>query len=146
MGAWGYGPFDNDGAWDCIGALPEGDPAGVAARLEGAMAEVTDNDEYIENPDAQGAVAAAVLIAGRLGASVEDNRIAELLASRPFTATEELRVQALGTLDRLQEPEINEWHELWLEADALDKVLELLHPYREVLARPDLGTTPAASG
>jgi hypothetical protein len=146
MGAWGYGPFDSDGAWDCIGALPEGDPAGVAARLEGAMAEVTDNDEYIENPEAQGAVAAAVLIANRLGAPVGDDRIAELLASRPFEATDELQAQARRTLDRLQEPESNEWHELWLDADALDKVLELLHPYRDILARPDLGTAPAANG
>jgi hypothetical protein len=140
MGAWGYGPFENDGAWDCVGALPEDDPAAVAAGLERAMAEVVANDEYIENPEAQGAVAAAVLIANRLGAPVANDRIAALLASRPFEATDDLRALALRTLDRLREPEINEWHELWLEVDALDQVLALLRPYRDVLARPNANT------
>jgi hypothetical protein len=140
MGAWGYGPFENDGAWDCVGALPEDDLAAVAAGLERAMAEVVANDEYIENPEAQGAVAAAVLIANRLGAPVANDRIAALLASRPFEATDDLRALALRTLDRLREPEINEWHELWLEVDALDQVLALLRPYRDVLARPNANT------
>ncbi len=136
MGAWDYGPFDNDGAWDCVGALAENDPAKVAEQLRAAMAEVLDNDEYIENPEAQGAVAAAVLIANRLGAPAENERIAEILETRAFEATEELRSLALRTLDRLRDPEINEWHYLWLDAGSLEKVLELLAPYREVLARP----------
>lgn len=136
MGAWDYGPFDNDGAWDCIGALAQDDPAKVAEQLTEAMREVLDNEDYIENPEAQGAVAAAVLIANRLGAPAADKRIAELLEAHPFTATEDLRVQALRTLDRLREPDTNEWHDLWLDAGALEKVLELLAPYREVLARP----------
>lgn len=136
MGAWDYGPFDNDGAWDCIGSLAEGDPAQVAEQLREAMAEVLDGEEYIENPEAQGAVAAAVLIANRLGAPVENDRIAEILAKSAFEATEELRTLALRTLDRLREPGDNEWHELWLDAGSLEKVLELLSPYREVLQRP----------
>lgn len=108
------------------------------------MAEVVDNGDYIENPEAQGAVAAAVLIADRLGAPVANDRIAELLASRPFAATEDLRATALRTLDRLREPESNEWHELWLEVDALDRVLELLRPYRDVLAGTATGPVKTA--
>lgn len=145
MGAWGFGPFDSDGAWDCAGALPEDDPAEVAAQLTAAMSEVVGDVEYIESPEAQGAVAAAVLIACRLGAPPENERIAGLLAAHPFAATDELRAMALRTLDRLQDPEINEWHELWLEVDALDKVLEILRPYREVLAGPNAGGAPGVA-
>lgn len=136
MGAWDYGPFDNDGAWDCIGALAKDDPARVDEQLREAMAEVLDNEEYIENPEAQGAVAAAVLIANRLGAPPENERIAEILAASPFEPTEELRTLALRTFDRLRDPEINEWHYLWHDAGSLEKVLDLLAPYRDVLARP----------
>ncbi|SDD18156.1 DUF4259 domain-containing protein [Glycomyces harbinensis] len=134
MGAWDYGPFDNDGAWDCVGALAKDDPAKVAEQLTEAMGEVLDNEDYIENPEAQGAVAAAVLIANRLGAPAANDRIAEILEAHPFTATDELRTQALRVLDRLREPDTNEWHDLWLDSGALEKVLDLLAPYREVLA------------
>ncbi|WP_199034284.1 DUF4259 domain-containing protein [Glycomyces salinus] len=41
MGAWGMGPFENDGALDCVA-----DPSGTAAGLGGAMREVTDTEEY----------------------------------------------------------------------------------------------------
>lgn len=133
MGAWDYGPFDNDGAWDCIGALAENDPAKASAQLRAAMTEVVGDVDYIENPEAQGAVGAAALISIRLGAPVADRRITELLATRPFEPTGELRAMALRTLDRLQEPETNEWRDLWLEAESLDKVLDLLRPYREAL-------------
>jgi hypothetical protein len=133
MGAWDYGPFDNDGAWDCIGALAEQDPAKAKAQLRAAMTEVVGDVDYIENPEAQGAVAAAVLIGIRLGAPVADRRITELLETRRFEPTSELRAMALRTLDRLQEPEANEWRDLWLEAESLDRVLDLLRPYRETL-------------
>lgn len=132
MGAWDYGPFDNDGAWDCIGALGD-DTAANTAHLRAAMAEVLDTTDYIENPEAQGAVAAAVLIAIKLGAPSPADRVTELLTAHLFDP-EPLRDPALRTLARITaDPRDNEWHYLWTDSGALDKVLALMAPYREAL-------------
>jgi hypothetical protein len=134
MGAWGYGPFENDAALDCVGDLADAAPGAVRGGLLAAMREVTDSADYIENPEADAAVAAAVLVAARLGADPGSASVEELLASHPFEADGELRLEALRVFDRIADPRENEWHDLWTDAGALDKVLELLAPYRERLA------------
>jgi hypothetical protein len=134
MGAWGYGPFENDAALDCVGDLADAGPAVIRGGLLAAMREVTAQEDYIENPEADAAVAAAVLVAARLGADPGSASAAELLASHPFEADGELRLEALRVFDRLADPRENEWHDLWADAGALDKVLELLVPFRERLA------------
>ena len=139
MGAWGLGPFENDAALDCVGDLADADPGAIAGGLLGAMREVTDSGEYIENPEADAAVAAAVLVAARLGAELSSNSAEELLASHPFAADGELRLEALRVFDRVTDPKENEWHELWTDAGALEEVLELLRPYRERLATSGSG-------
>ncbi|SDK64453.1 protein of unknown function [Glycomyces sambucus] len=132
MGAWDYGPFDNDGAWDRIAELGD-DAAANTERLEAAMLEVLVVLDYVENPEAQGAVGAAVLTAVRLGAPAPSERITELLAAHPFDA-DDLRDLARRTLKRVTEnPVDNEWHDLWLESGALDKAVGLLAPYKAVL-------------
>ncbi len=139
MGAWGLGPFENDAALDCVGDLADADPGAIVSGLLGAMREVTDSGEHIENPEADAAVAAAVLVAARLGAELSSTSAEELLASHPFTADGELRLEALRVFDRVTDPKENEWHELWTDAGALEEVLELLRPYRERLATSGSG-------
>jgi hypothetical protein len=134
MGAWGYGPFENDAALDGLGGLADTAPGGVRDGLLAMMREVTATADYIEGPEADAAVAAAVLVAARLGADPGSASAAELLASHPFEADGELRLEALRVFDRLADPRENEWHDLWADAGALDKVLELLVPFRERLA------------
>lgn len=133
MGAWGYGPFENDAALDCVADLVGAGPGAVRSGLLAAMREVTESAEYIENPESDAAVAAAVLIAARLGADPASESAVQLLASHPFEADGELRLEALRVFDRITDPRDNEWHYLWTDAGALDKVLELLAPYREAL-------------
>ncbi|MEU5870195.1 DUF4259 domain-containing protein [Glycomyces sp. NPDC047369] len=136
MGAWDYGPFDNDGAWDCIGALGD-DPAANTERLEAAMLEVLVVLDYLENPEAQGAVGAAVLVAIKLGAPSPTDRITELLTAHPFDA-DNLRDLARRTLNRVTtDPRDNEWHALWEESGALDKALAAHEPYAAVLTADD---------
>jgi hypothetical protein len=134
MGAWGYGPFENDAALDCVADLADADPSTIRTGLLAAMREITDSADYIENPEADAAVAAAVLVAARLGADPASASAAALLASHPFESDGELRLEALRVFDRVTDPRENEWHDLWTDAGALDKVLELLAPYRERLA------------
>lgn len=83
--------------------------------------------------DNDAALTAAVLIAGRLGAAVDDDSAAELLASHPFEVDEDLRRLALDTFERLGSPKDNEWYELW--EDSIAEVLEGLRPYRSALTR-----------
>lgn len=134
MGAWGYGPFENDAALDCVGDLADAGPSGMRGGLFAAMRAVTDATGYIEGPEADAAMAAAVLVAARLGADPGSASAAELLASHPFEADGELRLEALRVFDRLADPRENEWHDLWADGGALEKVLELLAPFRERLA------------
>ncbi|MDA1362852.1 DUF4259 domain-containing protein [Glycomyces luteolus] len=134
MGAWGYGPFENDAALDCVADLADADPGAVKSGLLGAMREATGSEDYLENPEADAAVAAAVLVAARLGADPGSGSAEALLASHPFEADGELRLEALRVFDRVTDPRENEWHDLWTDAGALEKVLELLAPYRTVLA------------
>lgn len=131
MGAWDLGPFDNDCALDFVGELEEGSAERVAGGLAQALARVADG--HIESPRGNEAVAAAVLVAGRLGATLDSPSATELLDSHPFEADGELRRLAVDALDRLASPENNEWYELWDDAGSMDGVLERLRPYRRTL-------------
>jgi hypothetical protein len=134
MGAWGYGPFENDAALDGLGGLADAAPGSVRDGLLAMMREVAATAGYIEDTAAGAAVAAAVLVASRLGADPGSAYAAALLASHPFEADGELRLEALRVFDRLADPRDNEWHELRADAGGLDKALDLLAPSRERLA------------
>lgn len=134
LGAWDYGPFDNDGAMDFFGGLVSGPAADGERLLVSAMREVVASDEYVENPEAQGAVAAAALIAVRLEEDLPlPHYRAEWLAL-PLQITPELRELAARTFERVFSPTDNEWYDLWDEADALGKVEEILAPYRRAVS------------
>ncbi len=111
MGAWGSGPFDNDGAADFVGdarTMPA--PSIAAALLAIAGAAATD---YIDADDGQCAVAAAELVALGYGYGKLDGLAPDLRQLvRTLGPSEELRVLALRALPRIL-GERSELAELW---------------------------------
>ncbi|MGI8332180.1 DUF4259 domain-containing protein [Actinomadura scrupuli] len=134
MGAWDYGPFDNDGAMDLFGELVTGSAADRERRLVSAMQEVVGSDEYVENPEVQAAVAAAALIAVCLEESLPLPSYREEWLAQPLEITPELRELAARTFARAFSATDNEWYDLWDEAGALDKVEAILEPYRRAVS------------
>ncbi|SDH93641.1 protein of unknown function [Sinosporangium album] len=131
MGAWDYGPFDNDGALDLLGELDGVDD--VAAAVTRAMREMLDADDYIEGPDMSGAVAVACLVAARRSRSPEAGNASTWLTANPFDVSDDLRKLAAETLERALRPDDNELYDLWAEAEALDIWTTRLQPYRTAL-------------
>ncbi|MEU8382287.1 DUF4259 domain-containing protein [Streptosporangium sp. NPDC048865] len=152
MGAWGMGPFDNDGALDSLDDLEdgfEGDPEGdlevdlqgdfeggrsTARRLAVAMREVLDEDGYVEGPEMSGAVAVACLVGARVIGAEPDGAAARWLENNPFEPSAELRNLARATIDRATRPDDNELYELWEDSGSLNEWLATLVPYRRALA------------
>ena len=132
MGAWGMGPFDNDGALDQLGDLDGGEE--TANRLTTVMREILDEDDYVEGPEMSGAVAVACLVGARVIGAEPDAVAAQWLESNPFEPSTELRDLARATIDRATRPDDNELYELWEESGSLDTWLTTLTPYRQALA------------
>ncbi|MEO5875617.1 MAG: DUF4259 domain-containing protein [Streptosporangiaceae bacterium] len=135
MGAWDLGPFENDGAMDFFGAMMDSLPADWPRLMTETMSEVLAVD-YVENPEMQGAVAAASLLASRLDPTLGLPRHYrdQWFAAR-FEVTPELRELATGTFARAFDEHANEWFELWTEAGTFPEVTKLLAPYRQALTR-----------
>ncbi|MFF3444160.1 DUF4259 domain-containing protein [Streptosporangium sp. NPDC002721] len=132
MGAWGTGPFDNDGALDSLGEL-DGDRE-TARLLTLAIREILDEDGYLEAPEMSGAVAVACLIGARVIGTESDPAATRWLENNPFEPSAELRDLARATLDRATRPDDNELYELWEDSGSLDEWLATLAPYRRALA------------
>ncbi len=131
MGAWGSGPFDNDGALDLLGGLDgAADPAGA---LAGAMREILAETDYVESPEMSGAVAAACLVGARVIGAESDRVATRWLEANPFEADAGLRALAVSLLERAVRPDDNEVYELWDDAGGLRGWLDTLTPYREAL-------------
>ncbi|MFB9676029.1 DUF4259 domain-containing protein [Streptosporangium vulgare] len=134
MGAWGMGPFDNDGALDQLGDLDEVEAKDMTDRLALAMREILDDAEYVEGPEMSGAVAVACLVGARVIGTEPDDAAARWLESNPFEPSTELRDLARATIDRATRPDDNELYELWEDSGSLDRWLASLAPYRQALA------------
>lgn len=111
MGAWGTGPFDNDGAGDLLASVRNGD-------FE--FEEWVPEDDYLEIDSGQGAIAMAQLVvSAREGGPVPD---VDDLA--PFTA--QLTPERIASIRALVERaiasgETSELYELWAETDDFDE-------------------------
>lgn len=134
MGAWDFGPFDSDGALDALGHIGDGAADGLAGRVREVLSWATDADEYLEGPEASGAMAAAVLVAARLGAAVDNANARLFLEAHPFEVDAEMREHARRAFERVTSPGDNEWYELWEEGGALEQVMALHEPYGAFLA------------
>lgn len=129
MGAWGIQPFEND---DAHNWLPDLESDGIDA-IQAAFDETEDQD-YLEAPEASAAVAAAAVLAsildGQLDMLHEDAwPFVERLKSER-SAAEKLKKQALKALRRVLGAD-SELKELWEEEDELSEWRQTLHAIRD---------------
>ncbi len=113
MGAWGSKAFENDGACDFLGELPDGDGSALASPLE-AIAGMA-RDEYLDVDDATAGVAAAELVAAAHGAG--DDRLSRSAKRWLGASREEAKAVsptvALRAVERIYAA--SELRDLWSE-------------------------------
>jgi hypothetical protein len=122
MGAWGSGPFENDGAGDFLGeggAMPAPSIAQVLLRIVDAAP-----GEYIDVDDGQAAHAACEIVAlgygyGNLEAAPKSAR----QMARTIGPNDELRLLAIRALARLRDRKTSELAQLWEGDTAFDASL-----------------------
>jgi hypothetical protein len=138
MGAWDESVFGNDDAADFSGNVSELTTyREVVDRLNHALDVVVGNDGYLDCPDASIGVAAAALVAAW------DRP--ELLPQTPYeperwplfdqSLPADLRTKAAQAIDRALTPdaEVNEFYDLWDEANLWDAVVADIQRYRSAL-------------
>jgi hypothetical protein len=135
MGAWGEGPFDNDGACDWAYEFRDVDEA-TGLQILAAALDLGDPDDYVEAPEGESAVAAALVVSWLMNPeSIPDSPYGESAAAwvrstrAPVSAA--LRASALAALDRVR-GEQSELAELWAEADG-EAWIETLSPIKAQL-------------
>lgn len=115
MGAWGSGYFENDDASDFVGDLTDARDWHVA---EAAFQRVISaGDEYLEAPESSIAIAAAAVVAHRLGRLSLDLEPDYLAAIASLNAPDaELVSKARAALARIKQQ--SELGDLWEEGGA----------------------------
>ncbi len=121
MGAWDTDPFGNDTACDWIYTLEQSE--GLELIEETLEKVVSLEDEYLESPDAEEALAAADAIARLKGHAYVKNSYTETLdewvARQETEVPQDLVDLALQAIDRiLTEP--SELLELWEESEQFE--------------------------
>jgi hypothetical protein len=137
LGAWGSGPFENDGALDFVGIVEDTERAERPALFRGTFATVIDNgDRFLDVDDAAHAVAAAAIVASELAAgSFADEIGAPDMVDAPgvLDVPSDFPLLALRALDQVA-GEKSELRMLWEEGDSPFSVAAMLRPIREVLS------------
>lgn len=117
MGAWGLGPFENDGALDWLALLRNGEIDAVGS----AFSSVTTAPDYLEADEGQNALAAAEILAAAHGRPAEGlpQEVARIVAvgGERLVAKPELVGLAREALARIL-AENSEIAELWDDTPA----------------------------
>lgn len=116
MSTWDTSSFDNDDAQDWLAELDEAEGTDI---LTEALSTVAENEDYVEAPEAQQAVAAAEVVAamnGHPAADLPDE--AATWSQRRGSADSTLAELARRAVSRVQTD--SELKELWEEGDATD--------------------------
>ena len=118
MGAWGYGPFDNDGAGDLLADIRKGN-----FTFEGVEWAFEDPD-YLEVDGGQIVIALAALARAFLGGLAAPESVPNLeVFGAQLTADRLAWIQS--QLDRtLSDGKSSELYELWEDSGDLEKWLE----------------------
>jgi hypothetical protein len=144
MGAWGNGPFENDGALDLVGDLGASkrpladdlrrvlDRGGVPRPSRLARLLRRQPDDGPDGVDDFAVVAAAGIVAAALGLDVGDAQVTELLAKKPLAVSADLRTAARAALARATRSG-SEWFELWQESGELDQTQTETDRIRRIL-------------
>ena len=119
MGAWDFGPFDNDDAADWLYDLEE---SSDTSKLAAALRAVTDSgEEYMEAPDCASALAAVEIIAALHGhplPKLPDNAEAWIAKHHGLDVSSLLPAAQAAILRIRTESELKE---LWNESDDASK-------------------------
>ena len=119
MGAWDFGPFDNDDAGDWLYDLEKSSDTSVIAE---ALRKVTEiGDEYLEAPDCSSAIAAAEVLAALRGhpvAKFPDNAKLWVETHRTLVVAN-LVPNAIAALQRIRTN--SELKKLWDESEEAPK-------------------------
>ena len=130
MGAWGSGPFDNDDAGDFVGNLIDVGDWNVAEAAFDAVLAI--GDEYLEAPESSAAIAAAAVVAHKVGngsVAVHPEDVAAIATLTSPTAV--LVAKARAALARIKKQ--SELADLWDEASAKDEWRATLEPIERAL-------------
>jgi len=109
MGAWDFGPFDNDDASDWLYELEESSDTSIIAATFDVIFHI--GDEYLEATDCSNALAAAEILAALLGhplAKLPDNALAWIeahsgLDGSALVPTAQAVIQRIRTNSELKE-------------------------------------------
>ncbi|HVR83632.1 MAG TPA: DUF4259 domain-containing protein [Planctomycetota bacterium] len=118
MGAWGPGNFENDDALDWVGTLTEGKDGWALVRSTLAGVAKAQFPEASEASDALAAAECVAIGRGRPPGTPPPAELASWCARNRAGCTEELRVLALRTVQRLRVH--SELCELWGESQETD--------------------------
>ncbi|MFI6008656.1 DUF4259 domain-containing protein [Streptomyces sp. NPDC051243] len=115
MGTWDVHPFDNDTAADFANDLDDATMAERESLIRRALLRAADNQDYLEAPEAEEAVAAAALVAARC--SVGEPVSIPYGPEEPIpTLPVELRPLAVEALERVLADE-SELSDLWGQSE-----------------------------
>src|SRR4051794_36794513 len=128
MGAWGTGVFDNDDALDWFDALERRGADAVLVALE----TVPEEDDYIEAPQANEALAAAEIVAAARGRSAAGlpGEGTDWVQAHAAEIGDELVPLAIGAVTRIRAD--SELKDLWEEDDSASEWLAVVD---DLLAR-----------
>jgi hypothetical protein len=130
MGAWGSGPFDNDDAGDFVGGLI--DAGDWSAAEEAFDAVLAIGEEYLEAPESSAAIAAAAVVAHKLGNAAIEIHPEDAAGIAPIgSPPSSLVAKARAALTRIKKQ--SELADLWEEAGAKDEWLATLEPIEKAL-------------
>lgn len=128
MGAWGTGVFDNDDALDWFDALERRGADAVLVALQ----TVPQEDDFIEAPQANEALAAAEIVAAARGRPAADlpGEATDWVQAHGPAIGDELVDLAIGAVTRIRED--SELKDLWEEGDSAAEWLAVVD---DLLAR-----------
>jgi len=132
MGAWGTGPFDNDDAGDWVSELRDAHDLAVVRQ---ALAAAVANDDYLEAPEGNVAVAAAAVVAASLDGAREglpEDVQAWLRDGREWATVRDARL-ARRALDRVTGAN-SEAAELWADSSSAEEWSQAVASLRQRLA------------
>lgn len=136
MGAWGSGPFDNDGALDFVQSVEAADPDRRADTVRAALMSVVEGGGYLDIDDGSQAVAAAAVVAAGVagGSFAESVGAPASVRGGGIDLPADLPPLALRALDRVAGDD-SEWSDLWNVGQSDSPAAVVLASIRAVLER-----------
>ncbi|MEM9373872.1 MAG: DUF4259 domain-containing protein [Planctomycetota bacterium] len=133
MGAWGHGPFENDGALDFLYPIEERKSWQPAAEEITAAAQRVVEGGYIDAFDGDILIAAGALVALQEGHDVAswsgETPLVDIAPCPP-----DLRAMIVAALPRVIDGPESEPHDLWEETDDLQAWMDSGNRVRAALA------------